>query len=78
MSSRLRSSMRITSAPKSASSRVATAPTTIQQKSVTRTPASGPRRALGGGRDRWEQVSWHTNVVRAARAAASCGGNSAS
>ena len=47
MSRRLRSSMRITSAPKSASSRVATAPTPIQQKSVTRTPASGPRRALG-------------------------------
>ena len=47
MSSRLRSSMRITSAPKSASSRVATAPTTIQQKSVTRTPASGP--AAGPG-----------------------------
>src|SRR4029078_7103103 len=47
MRSRLRSSMRITSAPKSASSRVASAPTTIQQKSVTRTPANGPRRALG-------------------------------
>jgi hypothetical protein len=39
--------MRITSAPKSASSRVAQAPTPIQQKSATRTPASGPCRAPG-------------------------------
>src|SRR5436305_9447621 len=47
MSIRVRSSILMTSAPKSASVRVASAPTPIQQKSATRTPASGPRRGLG-------------------------------
>src|SRR3954470_4404604 len=47
MSSRPRFSILITSAPKSASSRVATEPTPIQQKSATRSPASGPVRGRG-------------------------------
>src|SRR4029450_7829944 len=47
MSRRLRSSMRITSAPKSARILVAVAPTPIQQKSVTRIPARGPERGRG-------------------------------
>src|SRR3954447_3377090 len=42
---RMRSSILMTSAPKSARSRVAIEPTPIQQKSATRTPARGPRRA---------------------------------
>src|SRR4051794_8503248 len=47
MSSRLRFSILMTSAPKSASIRVATEPTPIQQKSATRSPASGPVRGRG-------------------------------
>src|SRR4051794_5846213 len=47
MSSRLRFSILMTSAPKSASIRVATEPTPIQQKSATRRPANGPVRGRG-------------------------------
>src|SRR4051794_31799300 len=46
-SSRVRSSILMTWAPKSARKRVASAPTPIQQKSTTRISASGPRRARG-------------------------------
>jgi hypothetical protein len=47
VSIRMRSSILMTSAPKSARRRVATEPTPIQQKSATRIPASGPRRDRG-------------------------------
>src|SRR3954454_5587650 len=47
MSRRPRSSILMTSAPKSASIRVATEPTPIQQKSATRIPDSGPLRGRG-------------------------------
>src|SRR5262249_26531991 len=46
MSIRVRSSILMTSAPKSPSRRVATEPTPIQQKSATRMPAIGPVRGL--------------------------------